>query len=212
MIASSPVAASRREARRHSRRETILDVAERSFLERGYAGTTMSAIAATLGGSKGTLWSHFGSKEVLFDAVFDRATEAFRRELSLFLHPRDGVEAALRWFCAEYVRRVTAPGAVALLRLVTGEAGRFPEMGRIFYERGPRQTQQLLADFLGATMDAGLLRRDDPLLAARQLTALCMAVSYPKVLASMEATLSESRIELESEQALATFMRAYAVE
>jgi hypothetical protein len=49
---------SRREARRLSRREAILEVAERSFLEQGYAATTMSAIAAELGGSKGTLWSY----------------------------------------------------------------------------------------------------------------------------------------------------------
>ncbi len=51
--------ASRREARRHSRRETILDVAAQWFLEHGYDGTTMSAIATALGGSKGTLWNYF---------------------------------------------------------------------------------------------------------------------------------------------------------
>ena len=45
---------SRREARRLTRREAILDVAQASFMEYGYAGTTMSAIAAMLGGSKGT--------------------------------------------------------------------------------------------------------------------------------------------------------------
>ena len=88
MHETSPLCPSRREARRQSRREAILDVAAQSFLEHGYAGTTMSAIAATLGGSKGTLWSYFASKEVLFAAVIDRRegmAEGARSHLSIHL-------------------------------------------------------------------------------------------------------------------------------
>lgn len=211
MNSSEPFGASRREVRRQSRREAILDVAERSFLEHGYAGTTMSAIAAALGGSKGTLWSHFASKEVLFAAVIDRATQAFRSQLSLILNPRDGVEAALRRFCIEFLRRITSPRAIALHRLVMGEASRFPEMGRIFYERAPRQVQLQVAAFLEAAMEEGTLRRDDPLLAARQLNALCMALGHQQMLLGASDALSADQIEAEVDHAMRTFMRAYGV-
>lgn len=201
---------SRREARREARRDAILDVAAQSFLEHGYAGTTMSGIAATLGGSKGTLWSYFASKEVLFAAVIERETAAFRAQLSLILNPRDGLEPALRRFCVEFLRKVTSPEAIALHRLVAGETNRFPEIGRIFYERAPRQTQLLLAGFMREAMENGLLRRDDPLVAARHLTGLCMYGMQQQLLMGVANAPAAEAIDSEVDHAVAAFMRAYA--
>src|SRR3569833_1853850 len=53
---------------RDQRRERILDVAEEVFLEEGFAAASMSEIAARLGGSKGTLYNYFKSKDELFEA------------------------------------------------------------------------------------------------------------------------------------------------
>ena len=86
-VTSDKVGLSRREARRNDRREAILAVAYASFLEHGYAATTMSGIAAKIGGSKATLWSYFPSKEALFEAVLDQATAAYRLQLSSLLDP-----------------------------------------------------------------------------------------------------------------------------
>jgi len=138
----------RREARREERREAILDVAARYFLEHGYAATTMSGIAAALGGSKGTLWSYYASKELLFADVLERVTSEFRAQLSLALNPDEPVETGLRQFCSRYLARLTHPDGLALHRLVMGEVSRFPEVGRIFYERAPRRVHELLATFL----------------------------------------------------------------
>ncbi len=210
MEASPPLSPSRREANRQSRSDAILDVAAQSFLELGYAGTTMSAIAATLGGSKGTLWSYFASKDLLFAAVIDRVTQAFRAKLSVILTPRDGIEAALHLFCIEFLRKVTSPDAIALHRLVVGETSRFPEVGRIFYESAPRQMQRLLGDFLESAMERGELRREDPLIAARQLTGLCMFGGHQRLLMGVIETLPDDAIASEVDRAMATFMRAYA--
>lgn len=202
--------AGRREARREARRLAILDVATPYFLEHGYAGTTMSGIAAALGGSKGTLWSHFPAKDLLFAAVIDRETDAFRAQLSLILTARDGVEAALRRFCLEFLRRVTANDAIALHRLVIGEANRFPHVGRIFFERGPRQTQQLLAGFLRTAMTRELLRGDDPLTAARQLTGLCMYGCHQQLLMGVIDGVTAELIEADVDRSMETFLAAYA--
>lgn len=170
----------------------------------------MSAIAATLGGSKGTLWSYFASKDVLFAAVIDRVTQAFRAQLSLILNPRDGIEAALRRFCIEFLRKVTSPEAIALHRLVVGETNRFPEIGHIFYERAPRQTQKLLAEFLAGAMERKSLRPADPLIAARQLIALCMAGGHQLMLMGMTDSLAPETLEAEVDNAMNTFIHAYA--
>jgi TetR/AcrR family transcriptional repressor of mexJK operon len=203
---------SRREARRQSRQEAIIEVAARSFLDRGYAATTMSGIAAELGGSKGTLWSYFGSKELLFDAVIERATLDFRRQLLVILNPEDDFDAALRRFCAEYLNKVTSPDAVALHRLVVAETRRFPEVGRTFHERGPRAVQDLLAQFLAKAMGRGTLRDDDPLIAARQLMSLCMAGTHYLILMGLIAGPTPELIAADVDRATATFRHAYAPE
>lgn len=200
----------RREARREERREAILDVAAQYFLEHGYAGTTMSGIAAALGGSKGTLWSYYASKELLFSDVLERATRDFRAQLSLALNPDEPVDAALRQFCSRYLARLTNPEAIALYRLVMGEVVRFPEIGRIFYERAPRRVHELLASFLDRAMDRGELRRADPLQAAQFLTALCLSRSHIKMLTGVIPALTPSEAEADATAAIDLFLRAYA--
>ena len=55
----------------------------------GFAATSMSAIATRLGGSKGTLYNYFKSKEELFGAVVSR--ECAGLAASLFENvPPDG--------------------------------------------------------------------------------------------------------------------------
>ena len=200
----------RREARRIDRREAIIAVAYQSFLEHGYAATTMSGIAATVGGSKATLWNYFPSKEALFEAVLDKATETYKAQLSILLDIGGDFERTIRTFCRSFLTKVTTPEALALQRLAHGEAGRFPEMGIIFYERGPRTTQSLLAAFLSSAMDRGLLRRDDALRGARTLTSLCMSGCHQQLLLGRLAAPTPEMIAADANAATDLFLRAYA--
>ena len=199
----------RREARRIDRRDAILAVAATSFLEHGYAGTTMSAIAATIGGSKATLWNYFPSKEDLFEAVLDKATTAFRAELSTLLDACDDAGRTLRSFCLRYVEKVTRPEAIALHRLVISETGRFPEIGKIFYERAPRPTQALLADFIAEAGRRGQLRVDNPLRAARALMHLCLLGMHQQLLLARMETPTVELAEADVDAAMDVFLRAY---
>jgi TetR/AcrR family transcriptional repressor of mexJK operon len=211
-MGSLPQSASltRREARRLDRRDAIVSVATQSFLKHGYAGTAMSGIAATMGGSKGTLWSHFPSKEELFAAVLDQATSEFRARLSQILDPCGDLEATLRSFCTSLLQKVTSPDAIALHRLVVAEAGRFPEMGRIFFDRVPRLTHALLADFLSGAMDRHLLRRDEPMLAARMLVAMCFSGCHHRLLLGLLDQATPELIAIDADRAIGPFLRAYA--
>ncbi|CAN5169970.1 TetR/AcrR family transcriptional regulator [soil metagenome] len=188
-------------------------VAAHSFLERGYAGTTMSGIAATLGGSKGTLWKYFSSKEDLFAAVIDHATSAYRVTLSEILEgPSADLAATLTRFCVSIVQKVTSPQAVALHRLVMAEAGRFPEMGRIFYDRAPRQTHMLLGTFLQRAIDRHELRNEEePVEMARMLVSLCLAGSQQKLLVGLIDSATPELMAADVDRAMKLFMRAYAI-
>jgi AcrR family transcriptional regulator len=52
--------------------ERILDAAEASFAERGFAGVGMREIAERAGVTPASLYNHFAGKQALYDAVLER--------------------------------------------------------------------------------------------------------------------------------------------
>lgn len=142
-----------REQRRLQRRELILQVAERSFLENGYHGTTMSSVATELKGSKETLWRHFSSKEQLFAAFLERATLTHYDELATIFNPSVASANVIELVCTSFLHRVLSPNMLALYRLVVGESGRHPEVGRIFYERVQGRMESLMKNLLQERFD-----------------------------------------------------------
>lgn len=200
----------KREARRQHRRDTILAVAQDYFLEHGYAGTTMSGIAAKLGGSKGTLWNHFPSKEELFAAVLQRATRTHHDQLVQILDPCGDLMPTLHRLCLTLLKKVTSPEAIALNRLIISEGTRFPEMSRIFFELAPHHTRLRVAEFLDGAMQRNQLRTADPFDAARALMALTMAGSHQQLLMGQLDHVSLAQMDVDARFALDVFLRAYA--
>jgi TetR/AcrR family transcriptional regulator, mexJK operon transcriptional repressor len=197
-----------RAARKADRRRTILEVAERSFLEQGYANTSMSTIAAELGGSKTTLWTYFPSKEALFAAVLDSKIADFQARLDETLLPTGGPEATLKRFGTIFLQKIIAPQSIALKRLIMAEADRFPNVCCSFAERGPDRVRARLSRWMEDEMTAGRLRAGDPLLAARQFIGLCQAGCYFDLLWRPEQSCFEN-IDTEVAAATTTFMAAW---
>lgn len=206
----SPPASGRREARRRDRRDAILTVAQTYFLEHGYAGTTMSGVAAALGGSKGTLWNHFPSKEDLFTAVLDRVAKAYRMRLAQILDSKADLAQVLTLACRSIIIKVTSREAVALHRLIISEGGRFPELSRIFFDLAPGNTSKLMAEFLAGAMERGELRRDDPCIAARALMAIAMSGTHKQMLMGLIDRPSGKAVDADAAMAVDIFLRAYA--
>ncbi len=61
---------------KRSRRDDILDEATRLFAERGYEGTSMADLAASVGLRKASLFHHFASKDALYGDVLERIVNA----------------------------------------------------------------------------------------------------------------------------------------
>jgi TetR/AcrR family transcriptional repressor of mexJK operon len=198
----------RREVRKADRRRTILEVAERSFLERGFADTSMSTIAAELGGSKTTLWSYFPSKDELFAAVIDAKIESFQTALDEALIPVGGTTGALSRFGHVFLNKILTPHSIALHRLIVAEAERFPTMGEAFAIRGPDRVRTRLCRYMEEEMAAGRLRKGVPLTAARQFIALLQAGCYLDRL-WRPARARDTNIDIDVAAAVETFMRAW---
>jgi TetR/AcrR family transcriptional regulator, mexJK operon transcriptional repressor len=191
------------------RRSAFVAAARDAFFTHGYAGTTMSSIAATVGGSKTTLWSYFPSKQDLFAAVVDDIVETYGTSLELPMQPDEPVEDALRRFGHGMMRIILSPPIIALHRLVTGEAGRFPEIGRLFYERGPRRGKVKLANFLEAAMQSGRMRRGDPKAVARQFAMMCQAGCHQQMMLGMIDATTPEHVSTDIEAAIATVMHGW---
>lgn len=75
-------------------RAAILDAAERLFLERGFAGASMSGIAKISGVTKSLIHHHFGSKDALWQEIKRRRFASYH-EQQIALFASDGPSAAL---------------------------------------------------------------------------------------------------------------------
>src|SRR6266567_973653 len=128
--ALQPVQAEDPEERANRKRLQIRQAAVAAFLRTGYVGTSMDDIAAAAKVSKQTVYKHFGSKEELFVAILEATVgdvmdEVFERVGA----PQDrqgGLEAELLTTGRRLIVLVMQPELLALRRLMTGEASRFP--------------------------------------------------------------------------------------
>ncbi len=77
-------------------RERILDAAERLFSERGFAGTSISAICRRSGLPVSSVYWHFGSKDGLLAAVAERAAMRIVAELGAAAEVPGDPEVRLR--------------------------------------------------------------------------------------------------------------------
>jgi len=200
-----------RESARDAKRKAILDIGREAFLADGFAGASMSSIAAKLGGSKGTLYNYFRSKEELFEAIMQEACGGEAQVLAAIAEGGD----LLHVLCSmgrRMVRFVTSPESVGMYRLVAAECQRFPEVGRLFWENGPRLTLKALGAYLQQQMDAGLLRQDDPERAGGFLLGMFKAQVHQAALWNVRGPLSDAEVEEQVHAAVQAFLHGYGPE
>lgn len=192
------------------RRHAFVEAAREAFFSGGYGGTSMSAISATVGGSKTTLWTYFPSKQELFAAVVDDLVERYGRALEVTLDPRADIAAELRRFAHALMRTLHSQPIIDLHRLTIGEAGRFPELAAMVHQRGAARGKARLGVFLGEAMAAGTLRPGDPACAARQFAGMLQSGSVQQHLLGLIEAPADQAMQDEIETVLDAFMRAWS--
>lgn len=112
-------------------RERLLTAIADSLDERGYDGTTVSAIAGLAGVSKSDFYRHFGSKDECFFAAYDGAVEHLRADIvSACSSEGEWAHGVCAGLDAALVGLTAAPGRANLLlveglRAGPGVYGRF---------------------------------------------------------------------------------------
>ncbi|MCB1475691.1 MAG: TetR/AcrR family transcriptional regulator [Rhodobiaceae bacterium] len=108
--------------------EVIIRHAWRSFIARGFAGTTVEKLAAELGITRRSIMQRYPSKDDLLFAVAARDTEIYSAALADLPIRQASVTEDLRTVCVKLWSRGSDPDAAALLRCILGEVGRLPRL------------------------------------------------------------------------------------
>lgn len=196
-------------------RAVIIAAATEQFLANGYLAANVDEIASEARVSKRTIYNIFGSKEQLFREILSGSlaiAEEFSEELSETLARTDDVETELTDLAVRLVHAVLDDHVVRLRRLLIGEAARFPELAREYYERAPGRVMATLAGSLADFHRRGLLCVPDARVASEQFAFLVLGASLDRVLfVTNEDPHSHGHdtVEHRALEGVATFLRAY---
>jgi TetR/AcrR family transcriptional repressor of mexJK operon len=143
------------------KRDKIVRSAAKLFLQHGYDSVSINDIIDVVGGSKGTIYSNFASKEGLFEAVVQQMCADVT--IRIDTRPVGTLEEQLTRIAKSFIAKVLSPQILCFHRLMTSIGRTFPAAGRLFYESGPRQAQRIIADWIASHQRAGNIRDDaDP--------------------------------------------------
>ena len=189
--------------------DQVLDGAREVFMAAGFEGASVDEIARAASVSKATLYSYFPDKRLLFAEVA-RVEACKQAQLSLdeidFAGPPAGV---LRIAGKRLLTFITSEFGQQMITLCTAESGRFPELGRQFYDSGPGLVRQHFATYFEKATAAGLLDIDDTLLAADQFAELCKAGIFARMQCGVQTRFTEDEIDKVVDGAVEMFMARY---
>ena len=144
-----------------AKREAILAAAGDLFLQEGVEDTTMERIAERAGVSKQTLYSHFGNKEGLYEAVIRSKMQHYGLD-SEAVDEHATLHKALEELARQFLDLTTDPEVVAMIRMLITESSRNATTVSLFWRNGPDRAQRALAHRLAYWQSQGLLAVEDP--------------------------------------------------
>ena len=194
MTEPPPISMSKRAARGRATREQLIEVATRLFAERGYEDTSIEAVLAAAGVSRGALYHHFAGKDALFEAVYGSVDDRINAHLLAAISGVQDPVEVLRLGALTWIDLAGDP-VIQRIILTDGPAVLGWERWRTMNEQGAYGQAKAL---LQVVADAGRLRQDlvgafaHMILAAIDEMAIVIARADDP-----EAAMAEGRVAVE---------------
>ena len=199
------------EDRRDRRRQRILDAAFALLSRHGYSRTSMLAIAREAGASKETLYSYFGDKKGLFEALVQ--ANADRMSAGIAPSADASRQADIAGLLADFGRRLLtllmAEPGIAINRVAAAEAQSNPELGRILLAHGRGRAGGAIIGRLAAAHEAGQLDCPDPDEAFDVFIGLLLRDTQLRVIQGAVPALTDAQIADRADTASRLFLRLY---
>ncbi|WP_154719673.1 TetR/AcrR family transcriptional regulator [Ciceribacter naphthalenivorans] len=192
------------------KRGQILDGAKQVFMKMGFDAASMNDVTREAGVSKGTIYVYFQSKEDLFAALIEREKGLFTEALRDILADSHDIEEGLRRFAHAFVRQIIETDMIPAMRTLLGVVDRMPGLCRRFLSNAPSNARSVLEAFIRQQVDKGVLKTEDPDLAARQFIDLATGTFFKqRLFGEMIETPTREDRDRVIDSAVSVFLCAY---
>jgi TetR/AcrR family transcriptional repressor of mexJK operon len=191
----------------------LLAVAREVFLDRGFAGTTMDAVAARARVSKQSLYAAYPSKGALYEAVVrdwvDLGYDALAPHTQALAHAGD-VRSGLLRFAGVLQAGILSTPVLQMRTLVAAQADAFPQVAADYAIRSWDRNISHLAQALRTLHDRDLLDVDDLGVAAEQFVWLVIGAPLNRLsLQGLAHRDADPNLQRTATEAVATFLSRY---
>lgn len=189
--------------------ERLLDDATRVFLEYGYGLSSIDILAREAHVAKRTIYQRFGNKAQLFGAVVRRLSDSILAPFPNLSEDTRPIEQVLTAFADQLIARVTSNEAIGLQRIVIGEASRFPELAKLYYDNGPSRALAALANYLQHQNELGVIKLIDATIAAEQFLNMVLGELHRQALLGVNELPDPEQVKRRVSLAVKLFLRGY---
>ncbi len=192
------------------KRAAILDAAKLLFPRDGFAGVSMDQIAAEASVSKLTVYSHFGDKEALFAAAVRAKCEETLPDDLFQQQTRGPLREQLLAIASGFFALVISDEAISTHRMMIAPGNADVPLRKLFWEAGPKRTQEAFAIFLQARVEAGEMDIPEVGRASEQFFCLAKGQIHGLMMCGLCEKPTRAQVKAHIEATVDMFLRAYA--
>lgn len=194
---------------RGRRRDEILDVALHVLIERGYRDASTLEIAKRASASKETLYSWFGDKQGVLEALIERNARTVQGVLSRHLEADAPAERLLQEFGCALLALLLGDSAIAINRAAISEARSDPALAQILGKGGRDTVMPAFIRLLERYSEQDALRIDNAGEAAQDFLGLLLGDAQTRRLLGLAPPPRKAQVERRAQRAARSFMRLY---
>ena len=175
------------------RRKAILAAAQTVFFQKGYTATSLDEIIKLGGGSRRSIYSEFGNKRGLFNALLADVSNSIYTILdALDSSPMTTAELLSR--VGELLMEQLATTEYNFMRIAVMESLSSPEITRLYHENGPMKIEEKVAALLEEASDRDTVGIADCRVASRLFIGMLREEVYTRLLLQQQASPSIASI------------------
>lgn len=190
------------------RGQLILNAAKELFLVHGFEGTSLEMIIEKSGGSRRNIYSEFGNKEGLLFRVIEEQVgkqASSLKQLDVNKSPQENLRAV----CFQFVKGLTSPALIGLLKVALNMVDKLPKVGEIIYEKGPLTGPKPLQKYLAWLSEQGILAIDDYEFASETLLEMCKGKLHIRAMLLPHQPLQDDEIRAHVDKVVVHFLKMY---
>ncbi|XID74989.1 TetR/AcrR family transcriptional regulator [Alkanindiges sp. WGS2144] len=180
------------------------------FLQFGYEGSSMDAIALAAGVSKLTVYNHFQDKENLFVAAVENHCDHQLPALDFDLKADMAIEAALLKIATRFQSIIYSREGLELHRLMCSMTQQNPGLVHNFYQAGAARVLSHMTRLLEQAHAQHKLSINNYQQAAEYFLSLLCGHRHMRVMFGIEVAPDSAQQQQLAQDAIGLFVKAYA--